>query len=157
VRTDLNNTALRKSTYWRVATATEPTTITWRFSSPTTRATASIHSYSGVDPTNPIAAHAGQANAFSTSIPAPSVTPPIPGTVLLGLYSTASTTTIAPPEGMAERTEITSPPDATYFTTASTADQAQPTATATGIRSATASNAAVNIGQLIALRPASAA
>ena len=59
VRTDVNGSTMRVSTYRRFAVATEPASYTFTFSKSTT-ATAGIAVYAGVDPTNPINAQAGQ-------------------------------------------------------------------------------------------------
>ncbi len=154
IRTDVNGTALRKSTFWRVAGSAEPASYTWQFSSPTTRATGSVLSYTGVSAADPIEASSGQVNPSSTSITAASLTTTSPNALVVGLFSVARTATVGPPTGMTERTEVTSPAGSTYFVTAATADVAQSAPGATGAKIALSSLAAVNIGHLVALRPA---
>ena len=59
--------------------------------------------YSGAN--TAVTVFAGQANPSSTSITAPSVSTFEPGDMLIGMFATAATTTIAPPGSMVERTE----------------------------------------------------
>ncbi|HEV8282648.1 MAG TPA: hypothetical protein VGQ02_12360, partial [Candidatus Limnocylindrales bacterium] len=62
--------------------------------------------------------------------------------------------TINPPAGMTERFDRTVPSTNTYKVTTEVSDATVAAAGATGPRTALAVNAAGNIGQLVALRPA---
>lgn len=151
LRTDVNGTVMTKATWWRVATASEPATHTFQLSSAQAAAGA-IAAYAGVDTANPIAAHAGQVNASSTAITAPSVTTTMAGAYLLGLFGTGADATITAPAGMNALGQAVSNAG-TYKVSSNVDDQLLTSATTTGARQATASRAAANIGQLIALRP----
>ena len=98
---------------------------------------------------------AGQANPSSTSITAPSVSTFEPGDMLIGMFATAATTTIAPPGSMVERAEAaTASGGKTLKVTLEVSDELLSASGATGTRVASAGAAAVNIGTTIALRPA---
>jgi hypothetical protein len=62
--------------------------------------------YSGVDPTNPIDASSGQANASSTSVVAPSVDVSGSGAVLVSLVGVAANGSVTPPASMTERVDV---------------------------------------------------
>jgi hypothetical protein len=152
VRLDANATTMRQAVFVKTAGA-EPGSYTFTLSSAQSAA-GGIVAYSGVDGSNPIDAHAGQINAASTSIIAPSVTTGGPDRMLVGLFGTANLTTITPPAGMTERFDQTVPATNQYKVTSETADAPLAAAGASGPRTALAANSAANIGQLVALRPA---
>ncbi len=152
VRMDLNASSLRKSTYVRVATGSEPATYTWTFSG-SRLAAAVIHAYSGVDTTTPVDVVGGQVNASGTAVTAPSITTTVPNTMLVGFFAKQSSGTWTPPAGMTERGEINGT-GGTQTTSATGVDALQAAIGPTGTRVATASSAALNIGHLVALRPA---
>ncbi len=62
----------KQSIYYKVATATEPTTYAWAFSR-AKPAAGGILDYAGVDTSSPIDAVGGQVNTSSTSLTAPSI------------------------------------------------------------------------------------
>ena len=74
--------------------------------------------------------------------------------MLVGLFATAVLTSVTPPAGQTERFDQAVPSTNQYKITAAAADQAQPAAGATGPRTATSANSGVNVGALVALRPA---
>ncbi len=152
VRMDLNASSLRKSTYVRVATGSEPATYTWTFSG-SRLAAAVIHAYSGVDTTTPVDVVGGQVNASGTAVTAPSITTTVANTMLVGFFAKQSSGTWTPPAGMTERGEINGT-GGTQTTSATGVDALQAAIGPTGTRVATASSAALNIGHLVALRPA---
>ena len=153
VRHDDGSSTMQKATYWKAATAGEPASHTFGFSS-SMGATALVSAYSGVSTTAPVDAHSGLVGTTaSRQITAPAVTTTVPGTRLVGLFATASSTTITPPTGMTERAEATTP-TSTYKISGELADAAHSTTGSTGTRVATAGLSTKNIGQLIALRPA---
>jgi PKD repeat protein len=154
IRLDLIQNSFRKATYYRVATASEPTSYTWAFSS-SLAASGGILAFSGVSTSNPIDAHSGLASTGTNLITAPSVVTSVPNTMLVGLFAATGSLTITPPSGMTERFDITSNLG-TYKVTSEGANALQATAGATGDRVARADvGLNPNIGQLIALRPAS--
>jgi hypothetical protein len=152
IRNDLNGTNLRHVTWWKLATAAEPTTYTFTFSAGRL-SVGTIHVYGGVHQTNPIDASSGSINASSTNVTALGVTTTAPNDLLVAFYSMTTNASVTPPAGMTERGEQTgSAPSRT--TVIEGADQAVGPAGATGNRVATASTAQTSIGHLIALRPA---
>ena len=153
VRQDVSGTTMRQAVFVRIAGASEPTTYVFTLSS-SQSAAGGIVAYSGVDPTGPIDAHGGGVNASSTSITAPSITTTGPGAMLVGLFGIAQLTTQTPPAGMTERYDQAVPSTNTYKVTTAGADELAPAAGATGTRVAVAATSGINIGQLIALRPA---
>jgi hypothetical protein len=152
LRQDNNGTAVRKATYWRVAGASEPASHQWRFSTKPS-AVASISAYSGVSTTSPIQVSAGQINASSKSIATPSVVTTSAGAVVVRLVGVARLTSLTPPPGTVERSEIASPAAASFPVTAASADATQAAAGASGAVSATAAVAAPGVGQTVALNP----
>ncbi len=123
------------------------------FSKSTTASTAGIAVYAGVDPTNPINAHAGQVNTRNaTQVVAPAVTTTTGGTLLTSTFASASLVTATPPTGMTERYDVSS--NGSSKVAEEWADQQLVAAGSTGTRTAIASKATSSIGQSIALRPA---
>ena len=151
VRMETSGSVLRQAIYVHVAGASEPTSYTFNFQSPQS-AVGGILAYAGVDPSSPIDVTAGLVNASSTSIPAPSVTTTGDNRMLVSFSAIASLTTITPPSGMAERYEKAVPATNVNKVTAAASDEPIAAAGATGTRLATASDAGVSIGQLVALR-----
>jgi len=153
IRLDIEGYVVRKATYFKVATGSEPASYTWTWSG-AQAAAGGILDYINVDTSAPVVAHSGAVYATSTaSIVAPSLTTDVAGSMIVGLYDLAQNTTITPSAGMTERFEAVSNAG-TYPVVSEAADQVQQTAGASGDRTATAGRAAQNIGQLIALRPA---
>ncbi len=152
VREDVNGTALRKATYWRIATAAEPAAYTWSFSGKPA-AVGVMLAYSGVASANPIDASSGRAST-STIVTAASVQTTTPNTQLVGLFGVARAASVSPPTGMQEQTEVSSPPALRYPATTEAADAPAATAGPTGDKNATSTVKGPNIGQLVSLRPA---
>jgi hypothetical protein len=152
IRMDINASSLRKSTYVRVAGGAEPATYTWTFSG-SRLAAAVIHAYSGVDPANPVNAVGGQVNASGTAVTAPSITTTVANTMLVGFFAKQSSGTWTPPPGMTERGEINGA-GGSQTTSATGVDALVAAIGPTGTRVATASTGALNVGHLVALRPA---
>ncbi len=144
---------IKQSAYYLVVGISEPNSYTWTFNS-SQKASGGIATYSGVDNTNPIDTHGGQANPSSTLITAPSVTTTVASTMLVGLFGTATVPTITAPSGMAERWNVASTMGASSMRTRSEgADATFAGPGATGSKNATSGPAALNIGQLVALTP----
>lgn len=153
LRQDVNGTAMRKATFWRLAGTAEPATYTWTFSAKPS-AVASMLAFSGVSGSSPIAAAAGQVTAKSTSVTAPTVTTTSPGAVVVGLYGVARAATLDNPGATTERTEVTSPPGAAFPMTGESSSETPASTGPTGPRVALSSVAGPNVGQLVALTPA---
>lgn len=152
IRSDVNGTDLKQAVYWHLAGGSEPSTYTFSFSVPVSATVAGIAAYSGVNTTTPIDVSAGQANASSSSITAPSVTTTVANTMIVGIFGLDNDATFTPPSGMTERWDVDV--QGTSDGGSEAADVAKATAGATGTKVATASASAVSIGQLVALRPA---
>lgn len=152
VRSDVSGTALLQSVYVKVAGASEPASYTWTFDVPVSAAAGGISAYSGVDTTTPVNVSGGQANAASTTVTAPSVTTTVANARLVGLFGTTNNATFTPPSGMTERFDVAMD-GAGSDVAGEGADVNQAAAGASGTKAATASLNAVNIGQLVALKP----
>ncbi|MGK0480299.1 MAG: hypothetical protein ACJAQ3_000262 [Planctomycetota bacterium] len=126
--------------YQRVATASEPGTYRWSFSS-STGSTGAILAFRGVDVTAPVDIENGASTANATVHDAPSVTTTAARTMLVTAHAFSSAATWTPPAGMTEAVDIAS-------VTADTATgialevnyELQTLAGATGSRAATASS-----------------
>ena len=149
--------ALRQAVYYRVAGSSEPGSYTWALTANTVRRiTGGITAYSGVDTADPLDGHAASVQtSASTAVPAPSITTTVANARLLHLAAVNAEGAISPPEGMTERWEAASPnPRNSRDALAAMADIGLGAAGATGVRTATASQAGPNIGVALALRPA---
>jgi hypothetical protein len=144
VLSTVDSTTSRTVVFSHVASG-EPADYTFTFSKAQAAAVA-VSAYSGV---SAVGASAGQANASSTSITAPSVSA-TSGDVLVGFFATARATTVTPPSGMSERAEADTP-STTSKTTIEAADTTVSSTGATGTKVATAGGASANIGQLVVL------
>ncbi|MBA2768794.1 MAG: hypothetical protein H0U35_06635 [Sporichthyaceae bacterium] len=152
IRLDANGTAMRKATYWRLATSSEPASYAWTFGAKPA-AVGSILAYAGVSGTAPVESSGGVV-ASSTSVSAPSVAAS-QGSVVIGLFGVARSAAISQPGGTTERTEIVSPSTTTYPMTGETADRTQATTGSTGTLVAQSSVSGPNIGHVVVLRGAS--
>lgn len=149
LRRDNSGSDLAQALYYKVATATEGGSHIFGLSS-NLKAAGGILSYSGIDTSSPIDAHAGQSNAAGTSVTAPSVTTTQANDLVVSFFGTATGSTFAAPGGMTERYDAA--PAGSASSTAAAADVVQSGAGATGTKTATAGASAVNIGQTVALR-----
>jgi hypothetical protein len=153
IRTDTYTSSLRKHTYWRFATGSDPATWTFTFSG-SRLAGGSMLAYSGVHPTTPIDASGGQAaTSSSTSSTAPSITTTVANTRLVLFYANMANATWTPPAGFTERGDMVGA-STSQFVAFMAADAARPAAGATGTQVATASAAQGNVAHAVALRPA---
>ncbi len=141
----------------KVAGASEPANYVFTWTT-TSDVTGAMHAYSGEDTTTPIDVHGGQKNASSVSVTAPSVTTTVADTMLVGFFGLQGNTarTFTPPTGMTERTDGGTT-GALGGIWAETADQPFVGPGATGTRVATCTVAGINIGQLVAIKPAAGA
>jgi hypothetical protein len=150
VRSDTNGTAMRKSTWVHVAAGSDPTGWTWTFGAKPA-AVGEILAYAGVSTSDPVRSSAGEVNASSTAVTAPSVTAQA-GDAVVGLFGVARSASVAPPPGSTEVAEVTSPAGVTYPMTGEAAQVLATTAGSTGPLVATSSASGPGIGHSIVLR-----
>ena len=106
--TQTSATSNRVSTYYRVATASEPASYGWTLSTAHTGAAGGIVSYSGVDNTTPIDVSASAVTASALTHSAPSITTTMANDMLVTVHEYASANSWTPPTGMTERVDIAS-------------------------------------------------
>jgi hypothetical protein len=153
VLTDAGSSEFRQQVFWKAVAAGDPASDTFTTSS-SGRASAIMLAYRGVDSLNPIAAQGGQANASSGSVTAPSISPAVADTMLVGLFgSSRANAGISAPPGMTLEAADNSAGGPNGVASAA-ADELLVAAGATGTRVAPVLTSAVSIGQLVALRPA---
>ena len=118
------------------------------------KASGGIVAVYGVDNSSPISANNGQANASSSNVAAPTITPAA-NEIVLGFFGTARAATFTAPTGsptFTEEWDQQSSGGSAASRTASELATALSPGGATGTKTAVASAAAVNIGQLVSLR-----
>jgi hypothetical protein len=138
--------------YLHVVTATsEPASYTWNFSAGNDAA-GGIAAYSGVNTVTPIDVTSGQANASSTSMTASSVTIPAGHNAdrLLAIFATPNSATITLPGAITRRWGFR----AIGFGISAAMGDVPVSSGATGNYVALQGTSTVNIGALLALRPA---
>jgi MSHA biogenesis protein MshQ len=145
--------------FYKIASATEagPYTFTWTYTGApggNDRAIIYMTAYRGVDTTTPIDAASGQYNTpASPSVVAPSISPTVANTQLVGFFGFSNNVgggTL--PASMGNAYSQTTG-GGTGGSTVLSGDEALATTGATGIRTATFGSSAVGVGHLIALRP----
>jgi hypothetical protein len=150
VRMDAQKTKIRQAVYSHVVTATDASSYTWKFKTAQPSA-GSMVAYAGVSAATPVDAASGQTAAAKTSVTAPSVTTGAAAELVVAFFGTTAATTFTPPPGTTERTDVATGPGSAAVT-AEACDFVATPAGATGAKNATAGLAAVNAGQLVALR-----
>jgi VCBS repeat-containing protein len=153
VRRDERGSQFSQVLYVHVAGGSEPASYTWTFSAAET-AVGTLAAYSGVDTSQPVEGHGGQANSASTSIVAAPLSTGVPNTRLVGFFGIAGNRSVSSPASMLERQEVVTAAGTSSRLTMELADQTLAGTGSSGTRTATSSSSAANIGQLIALRPA---
>lgn len=138
--------------YTKAAAADDPVDWTWTSTVTDRSAAVTMGAYVNVNAVNVYNGGTAGVGGTGTSVTAPSHTPTVAGTHLLGLFTTATATTMTAPASMAARSSVTSTVGASGLT-ALLADEPYGTTSPTGVRTATAGAAANNIGLLLALRP----
>jgi hypothetical protein len=153
VRSDAVSTTVAQYVYRHLAESSDGGTWTWTFSK-AEGAAGTVSAFAGVDPIDPIAGSTGSPNAVSSaSIATGPATSSRDGSMLVGLFGMARSTTIAPPSGMTEGAEAASIAGS-YFATSQVSMTVLSAAGSSGTRTATAAAASVSIGQLVILNPA---
>ena len=158
--TQSNTNSSKLSSYYKVATGTEPANYTWVLSGAGFNGAAGgIASIIGVDTATPYDAEAGTATPSSRDHVAPSVITTLADGMLVTTHQLTSSATWTPPTGMTEMVDTASltPTDANGISIEMNYE-ARPTAGATGTRSARSSaNAGPNrdygATQSISLKP----
>lgn len=147
-----NGTTLTQAVYWKRADASNPAAENWTFAA--ARAAGAMIAYRNVDPVAPVNVYSVRTNASSTSITADPVTPTVAGAQLVGLFALAhGNANFTPPAGMDERADANTGAGPQNGVALELADEAYAGGTAaTGSRVATASDAAVSVAHLLALR-----
>ncbi len=143
---------MTQSVYYRVATASEPSSSTWTLSSSQTVA-GLILAYQGVDPLVPVLGSSGLVStSSSTSITAPSVDVPVGGAFVVGLFGIAANTSITPPTMFTERLDVSTKSGKNKLDLENS-DYVASASGQTGNEVAQAGMAGMNIGQLVSLAP----
>jgi hypothetical protein len=125
----------------------------WHFSGRTT-ASAHLLAYDGVDPVDPVDAHAGATTGpRATTIPLPQLTTSTGNTRLVSIHTAAATTTVLPAADYELRTHVGHPDGITV----ATSDRVHPAAGPTGTATASLADPARTVSQHLALRPVSRA
>jgi len=159
VRIDDDANHVVAGVFWRKATGSEPSSYTFTNVSGDTsqQGTGAIIAYRGLDPVNPIDAHAGSTDVTgSDSVVAPSVTTTRPGARLLSLIGVYGNDQgpASPPGGMTERYEGTVQSEASIVEVlGEAADELRSSAGATGTRTTSVPNTDTSVAQSVALRP----
>ncbi|OYW84522.1 hypothetical protein B7Z17_03955, partial [Candidatus Saccharibacteria bacterium 32-49-10] len=150
-----STTTLGQALYWKLAAAGESGTYTWTLSK-SRKASGVIMAYSGVNTASPIDISGGQANASSATITAPSVTTTVANDMLVGFFgenagtaftaTTLGTSIVASGFSTGTGKQVLTGTGGAYALQAAIGASGTKTAT-------TGTTAAVNIGQLVALKP----
>jgi hypothetical protein len=151
VRRDEAAGTLTKATYWHLVGSSEPASFAWTFSA-AQPASGVILAYSGADSANPVGPASGVVVSSATSVTTPSVDVAAAGSVLVSFVGFATNTSISPPAGMTERSELIAGAGQARVTGESS--DVTRAAGASGPRTATAAKAAAGAGQLVVVRPA---
>lgn len=150
----INNSAtLSTQTFYKFAGGSEPATYTFTLSSGA-RFVAGMLAYNGVHTSNPIDVTAGQANASSTTITAPSVTENFDNDREIWFYTQARGDLINSPASVGTTRINDAGGAGPNGSAVLIADRQQGTKVTTGIQTATTGTADVNNGRTVALRPA---
>lgn len=140
--------------YVKAAGTAEPPSHTWLASN--VRFAAGLGSWANVDNTSPIHVHGGSSGSGSTIV-APSLTTSIANTMLVAFWSIRDDRGVTIPTSMVKRWEVSSTQaGARFHQVQSTGGTEAFSGTgATGTRTATSPASEENVGQMVALRPAS--
>ncbi len=139
--------------YRRIVTAAEPADYTWNFSA-ANRSAIAVMAFRGVDTASPIAALNTQINGASSTMTAPSITPGIANTMLVGFWSTVNgNAVLTAPATMSTNFFVAGTGAGPNGVATLGASAIYAPSTATGTRVATSSLSLANTGYLVALRP----
>ena len=145
-----NSSCISQSLFWKAATATSGT-VTFPLSG-SAYATGQLISYRGAVAASPILSNTGQGNSSSGTISSPAVSSIIAGNLIVGFFGTGQgTSTMTAPISpcLTERRDANT--NSSPGVTVSVADGAAGTGSS-GTISASATNAALNVGQAVVLQ-----
>lgn len=145
---------ITQAVYWRVETASEAASYTWSWTG-TIRGTGGIFSFDNVETTNAVDVSGVRTTNNSATITLPNLTTTSSNVMLVALLGSSHVNTHTTPTGMTERFDLSTGAGPNGVAS-SGSTQSQANAGATGIKSATAANAADNIAHLVALRASGA-
>ncbi len=151
---------MKLSTYYKVATGSEPANYTWTFSGGTLEFHAGgINTFSGVDTSSPIAGQAAQAagDGSNYAFATPSITPTSGGAMLVTSFSNQNADVWTPPAGFTESMDQQSPSSMAETGIAlEMAYRLQATAAAVSATATAGGTYAADYGatQILALKPA---
>jgi hypothetical protein len=94
IRRGNSTTVLGQASYWKLDTGGEPSSYTWGLTT-SQKLSWSLLAFEGVDNITPVDASSVQNNASSTTITAATISTSLVNTMLVGLFGTATGTTIA--------------------------------------------------------------
>jgi hypothetical protein len=155
VRDDAVPGRLRQTIFVKAAGPAEPDSYTWTVNG-RGRIAGGLTAYAGVDPTDPVDAHAGAARTdMATWIAAPSITTTAPGSRLIQFSALNAEGTISPPLNLAQRWLAVSPGGDSRDALAGAFDTTIRRPGPTGRRASTVTEPGARIGVLVALRPRS--
>ncbi|WP_143447674.1 hypothetical protein [Kineosporia sp. R_H_3] len=146
-----NSTTMRQAVFTKPAGASEPATYTFSLSQ-SKNGVVQVDTYSGVSTTTPVRSVAGQLNASSSTISAPSVSATA-GDQVLGLFSQARSSTVTPNTGLTKRLQVVNSTGSSFVTEA-TGDRKATVTGLTGVLTTSANGSAASIGQTLVLRAA---
>jgi hypothetical protein len=146
-----SSSSIAESTFYKVATGSEPVSYTWTFNS-SQPATGGIESYINVDPVSPINVASWKYNSSTATDTFTQITTTVPNTILLAFVGVSGNTTVTPPSGFTENYDINN----TASSNGKTAEISQSLKSTAGLTSVGTgkddSGSASNLTQLIALK-----
>ena len=155
---DIGNADFRQQIFWKAIGVSDPASYTFT-TGYSDQVSGAMAVFRGVDVISPIIASGGQQNASSTNITAPSLSSAtvVANPYLVGFFGTengnATISGPTPPMTNVGSTKSGAGPNGTASSIAYQALTSIGNPPATGTRTATASSAAINVGQSVALRP----
>ena len=151
-----STTDVKSAIYYRVASSETAgtTTYSWGLSA-SLFSVGAVVAYSGVDTSSPIDISGGQANISSASVTAPAVITTVTDTMVVAFFTVAVNAAYTAPADMTSTMRYTGIQTGANGATTAAGDVTQTAAGSTGTKVATSDTADVNVGQIIALTPAS--
>ncbi len=149
-----NTSTVGLAIYRKVATAGEPASYTWTLGA-SDQTEGAIVAFRGVDTSNPVSASGSQANAAATTYTAPTITTTTGNAMLVAFFTANNgSVTVNAATGMTQSSNAGNGSAANGVSVGSSY-VLQPGAGATGSKTSTGNTSLINLGALVALRPAS--
>ena len=149
IRTDKAGSDLVNSLYYRVASASEPTSYSWTLNRPQL-ASGGILDYVGADTASPVSANSGRYNKNTQTITAPSVTTSTANSKVVFITAAGTQTSVTPPAGFSPAYSSGVQGNLTSYV----ADQTVVSVGPIGNQVGTLGIKSNNVGALVVLRPA---